>query len=141
MDKYNRSNTTSTSSNINQNNKVTIINQNNISSKVDVNNKQITIDTQKTIKPLSTINKLKYQKQISSDNTFKNYDEFKAKPTAKLRNVKLADPFASKQKHVSNFGYTYSAGGIPCHIQHGNIQMKIKWDKPIQGTTYHSSNS
>lgn len=131
MDKYQRSNTTGTNST--NNNKVTVINQNNIHSKVDINNQNIVIDPQKKIKPLPSMTKAPYQKHISSENTFKNYDEFKAKPTAKLRNVKLADPFSSKQKHASNFGYTYSTGGIPCHIQHGNIQMKIQWDKPIEG--------
>jgi hypothetical protein len=32
------------------------------------------------------------------------------------------------KKHKTNFGYVYSAGGIPCRIQHGSVRMRLKWD-------------
>jgi hypothetical protein len=57
-----------------------------------------------------------------------NWDVTKAnRPTAKLRNIKTEDPFAVGNKHKTNFGYVYSAGGIPCRIEHGNVNMKLNW--------------
>jgi len=32
------------------------------------------------------------------------------------------------KKHKTNFGYVYSAGGIPCRLLHGNVKLKLKWD-------------
>jgi len=45
-----------------------------------------------------------------------------------LRKVKTADPFTSAKKHKTNFGYVYTAGGIPCRINHGSVKNSIQWD-------------
>ena len=60
----------------------------------------------------------------------------KNKPTAKLRSIKLGNPFATADKHKTNFGYVYSAGGIPCRINHGNVSMKLVWDIPVEHLDY-----
>lgn len=52
------------------------------------------------------------------------------KPSDKITKMKFGDPFAVGSKHQTNFGYVYSAGGIPCRIEHGNVRMKLKWDIP-----------
>lgn len=42
------------------------------------------------------------------------------KPSDKLTKVKTSNPFAStKTKQKTNFGYAYTAGTIPCRINHG----------------------
>ncbi len=44
--------------------------------------------------------------------------------------IKTADPFGqATKKHKTNFGYVYSAGGVPCRINHGTVVHKIQWDK------------
>lgn len=44
--------------------------------------------------------------------------------------IKTADPFGqATKKHKTNFGYVYSAGGVPCRINHGTVTHKIQWDK------------
>ena len=60
----------------------------------------------------------------------------KNKPTAKLRSIKLGNPFATANKHKTNFGYVYSAGGIPCRIEHGNVSMKLVWSIPLEQLDY-----
>jgi len=50
------------------------------------------------------------------------------KPSERFQRVKYSDPFATTKKHKTNFGYVYSAGGIPCRIQHGSVKMNLKWD-------------
>ena len=50
------------------------------------------------------------------------------KPSEKFQRVKYSDPFSTSKKHKTNFGYVYSAGGIPCRIEHGSVKMKLKWD-------------
>ncbi|MFM7858811.1 MAG: hypothetical protein ACKO96_44530, partial [Flammeovirgaceae bacterium] len=39
-----------------------------------------------------------------------------------------SDPFNATKKNKANFGYVYSAGGIPCRILHGGVKLKLKWD-------------
>jgi hypothetical protein len=51
-----------------------------------------------------------------------------SKPSEKYSKIKSSDPFAVGKKHKTNFGYVYSAGGIPCRIQHGSVRMRLKWD-------------
>jgi hypothetical protein len=51
-----------------------------------------------------------------------------SKPSEKYSKIKSSDPFAMGKKHKTNFGYVYSAGGIPCRIQHGSVRMRLKWD-------------
>ena len=57
-------------------------------------------------------------------------------PTAKLRRIKLGNPFAVGNKHKTNFGHVYSAGGIPCRIEHGNVNMKLVWSIPPESLEY-----
>ena len=57
-------------------------------------------------------------------------------PTAKLRKIKLGNPFAVGNKHKTNFGHVYSAGGIPCRIEHGNVNMKLVWSIPPESLEY-----
>ena len=55
------------------------------------------------------------------------------KPSDRLTKIKTANPFAdSKKKQKSTFSYAYSTGAIPCRINHGSIQNKIKWDIPVE---------
>lgn len=54
---------------------------------------------------------------------------FTEKPSVvKTTKVKSTDPFALGTKHKTNFGYVYSAGGVPCRIMHGSVKLKLKWD-------------
>jgi hypothetical protein len=41
------------------------------------------------------------------------------------------DPFAVASKHKTNFGYVYSAGGIPCRLDFQS-RMKIRWEIPLE---------
>jgi hypothetical protein len=61
---------------------------------------------------------------------------FTSKPSAKLTNIKTADPFASKNKHKTNFGYVYASGGIPCRIDHGCNNNRLRWDTPPSGRIF-----
>ena len=60
----------------------------------------------------------------------------KNKPTQKLRSVKLGNPFIPSNKHKTNFGFVYSAGGIPCRIEHGAVNLKLVWSIPIETLDY-----
>ena len=60
----------------------------------------------------------------------------KNKPTAKLRSVKLGNPFIPSNKHKTNFGFVYSAGGIPCRIEHGAVNLKLVWSIPVEKLDY-----
>ena len=57
-------------------------------------------------------------------------------PTEKLRRIKLGNPFSVGNKHKTNFGYVYSVGGIPCRIEHGNVNMKLVWSIPPESLEY-----
>ena len=98
--------------------------------------------------------------QITSDNTkrsdnyFKimmqspfydgSYDLHKAnwdvnkrnRPTEKFHAMKYSNPFAKSNQHRTNFGYVYSAGGIPCRIDHGGVSMKLVWTIPVETLEY-----
>ena len=66
-----------------------------------------------------------------------NWDVSKQnRPTQKLRSIKLGDPFKVGNKHKTNFGYVYSAGGIPCRIEHGTVSMKLVWSIPPESLDY-----
>ncbi len=60
-------------------------------------------------------------------NQNKSILDSKKKPSHKFK-VLYSDPFNSDKKNKSNFGYVYSAGGIPCRILHGSVKLKLKWD-------------
>lgn len=67
-----------------------------------------------------------------------NWDVTKEnRPTARLRHIKTSDPFKMGNKHHTNFGYVYSAGGIPCRIEHGAVSMKLVWDIPVEQLDYN----
>lgn len=93
-------------------------------------------------KPKYKVNFSEYLKRSPLDDG--SYDLHKAnwdvnkknKPTAKLRSIKLGNPFATADKHKTNFGYVYSAGGIPCRIDHGSVSMKLVWSIPIESLEY-----
>ena len=90
-------------------------------------------------------NKIKYYSYFRK-NPFEDdsYDLLKAswdvskknKPTEKLRSVKLGNPFIPSNKHKTNFGFVYSAGGIPCRIEHGGVNLKLNWSIPIEKLDY-----
>ena len=63
----------------------------------------------------------------------KSEDMYTEKPSDRFMKIKTADPFSGGKKHKTNFGYVYSAGGVPCRINHGTVTHKIHWDKSPQG--------
>jgi hypothetical protein len=76
------------------------------------------------------INSSPKMNNLTNKNTIKHnkviLDPIK-KPSDKFK-VFYSDPFNSDKKNKSNFGYVYSAGGIPCRILHGSVKLKLKWD-------------
>jgi hypothetical protein len=76
-------------------------------------------------------NNIKIFNKEDKSNTYSN----KPKPSDKNK-VISSDPFAGGKKHKTNFGYVYSAGGIPCRILHGSVKMKLKWDLEIESISY-----
>eukprot|EP01015_Nassula_variabilis_P006811 TRINITY_DN15180_c0_g1_i1.p2 TRINITY_DN15180_c0_g1~~TRINITY_DN15180_c0_g1_i1.p2 ORF type:complete len:216 (-),score=43.34 TRINITY_DN15180_c0_g1_i1:37-621(-) len=57
---------------------------------------------------------------------------FTEKPSAKLMSIKTADPFANQTALKKNsFAYVYSAGGIPCRINHGSVNNRLQWDQNV----------
>lgn len=72
-------------------------------------------------------NILKQNSKIINNNNQSNQKRFD-KPSDKISKIKTSDPFAGTKKHKTNFGYVYSAGGIPCRILHGSVKLKLKWD-------------
>ena len=90
-------------------------------------------------------NKIKYfsyfRKNHFEDDSYDlhkaSWDVYKKnKPTAKLRSVKLGNPFIPSNKHKTNFGFVYSAGGIPCRIEHGAVNLKLVWSIPVEKLDY-----
>jgi len=62
----------------------------------------------------------------------KEFTQYTQKPSNKYTKIKSSDPFVLDKKNTTNFSYVYSAGGIPCRIQHGAIKLKLKWDIEIE---------
>ena len=120
-----------------QANKAVLINRNNVNIKT-----QVTPTTKSKLVYVNELNpskpqpKIIHKAPILNQNKFKNYDSFKRKPSEKLRNVKLADPFSSTKNHKTNFGYVYSSNGIPCHLQHGTARLFLQWDTDFQNIDY-----
>jgi hypothetical protein len=51
-------------------------------------------------------------------------------PSARLKNVKCADPFATKaEQFKTKFASAFNSGGIPCRLWHGAANVSIKWSK------------
>jgi len=51
-------------------------------------------------------------------------------PSARLKNVKCADPFATKaEQFKTKFGSVFNSGGIPCRLHHGAANVSLKWSK------------
>jgi hypothetical protein len=109
-------------------------NNNNKNTKLIPNNKNIIINNKKPIiaenKPkIMEKNKLTTNINITTNkNTGTTSKNIFGKPSEKYTKIKSSDPFDSGKKHKTNFAYVYSAGGIPCRIHHGAINMKLKWD-------------
>jgi hypothetical protein len=75
----------------------------------------------------SESNKLAQNSKMINDPKLSNQKRAE-KPSDKISKIKTSDPFAGAKKHKTNFGYVYSAGGIPCRILHGSVKLKLKWD-------------
>ncbi|OQS07890.1 hypothetical protein THRCLA_00134 [Thraustotheca clavata] len=56
-----------------------------------------------------------------------------AMPSAALNKHKQADPWSTKKRHKTNFGAAYSAGNIPCRINHGGIKNALQWNQSPEG--------
>ena len=51
-------------------------------------------------------------------------------PSARLKSVKCADPFATKaEQFKTKFGSVFNSGGIPCRLYHGAANVSLKWSK------------
>lgn len=51
-------------------------------------------------------------------------------PSARLKNVKCADPFATKaEQFKTKFGSVFNSGGVPCRLYHGAANVSLKWSK------------
>ena len=51
------------------------------------------------------------------------------KPSDRLTKIKTADPFAAAtQKQKTNFAHAYTAGAVPCRINHGCSRNYLQWD-------------
>lgn len=90
--------------------------------------------------------KMKYKNYLSSgkqvQNSYGKFNEFSKQKiivTHKVYNSRSlspkvrtkqfqSDPFAVAAKHKTNFGYVYSAGGIPCRLDFNGSKMRLKWD-------------
>jgi len=47
-------------------------------------------------------------------------------PSSKYTQIKTIDPFSTNSKEKNNsFSYVYNAGGIPCKINHGAVNMYL----------------
>uniref|UniRef100_A0A7S4K1J5 Uncharacterized protein n=2 Tax=Guillardia theta TaxID=55529 RepID=A0A7S4K1J5_GUITH len=58
-------------------------------------------------------------------------------PSSRLKNVKCADPFASKASEFkTKFGSVFNAGGIPCRLNHGAVNIKLQWSKDPRELDY-----
>ena len=88
--------------------------------KIAIINPEISLINNKT--PVLTKSIESTPKKIFSNDIF-----LKQKPSDKFK-ISPSDPFSMGKKHKTNFGYVYSAGGIPCRILHGNVKLKLKWD-------------
>ncbi len=89
--------------------------------------------TSKTIKPSNPLNTQK----TGTNKGFKviEKEEIKPKqgftefPTAKLTSIKTVDPFSEKKGN--SFAHLYSSGAIPCKIEHGSVNMRLKWNANV----------
>ena len=51
-------------------------------------------------------------------------------PSARLKNVKCADPFATKaEQFKTKFGSTWNSGGFPCRLYHSAANVRLNWSK------------
>ena len=68
-------------------------------------------------------------KKMNSHTKLSMNSNFIKKPSAKFTRVS-SDPFSVNKKQKSNFVYVYSAGGIPCRIEHGTVRLRLNWLVP-----------
>jgi len=58
-------------------------------------------------------------------------------PSSRLKSVKCADPFATKSSQFkTNFANVYNAGGIPVRLNHGAVNITLKWGKEPSSLDY-----
>jgi len=58
-------------------------------------------------------------------------------PSARLKSVKCADPFATKANQFkTKFGSVYNGGGIPCRLNHGAVNIKLQWSRDPREMDY-----
>ena len=51
-------------------------------------------------------------------------------PSARLKNIKCADPFASRaDQFKTKFGSCFNSGGFPCRLSHGAANVSLRWSK------------
>lgn len=69
---------------------------------------------------------------------------FFEKPTAKLKSVKINEPFKSEveigNKFSKGFQFYYHNSKIPCKINHGSISNKLIWENGVNLESYLKSN-
>mmetsp|Transcript_4636 Transcript_4636/g.5237 ORF Transcript_4636/g.5237 Transcript_4636/m.5237 type:complete len:224 (-) Transcript_4636:1422-2093(-) len=70
------------------------------------------------------------KKSIPSGSSAGRGRGFTKKPSTKYTSIKTASPFATKKTHKTNFGYVYSAGGVPARVNHGSVVNRIQWTQP-----------
>jgi len=77
-------------------------------------------------------------KIIKHENIFKNYDDFKVKPSILNKSkIKLYDLFSNKKtKYRTNFPIHYNQKLIPCHIYHKVSSYKLIWERPLNFIDY-----
>ena len=81
----------------------------------------------------SKIPKNNYFKEKSKKNIIVTHKEKRIISRSISPNKKkiFKEPFSVSSKHKTNFGYVYSAGGIPCRLDFQS-RMKIRWEIPLE---------
>eukprot|EP00281_Chroomonas_sp_CCMP1168_P035164 CAMPEP_0206255380 /NCGR_PEP_ID=MMETSP0047_2-20121206/24214_1 /ASSEMBLY_ACC=CAM_ASM_000192 /TAXON_ID=195065 /ORGANISM="Chroomonas mesostigmatica_cf, Strain CCMP1168" /LENGTH=262 /DNA_ID=CAMNT_0053681771 /DNA_START=48 /DNA_END=833 /DNA_ORIENTATION=- len=58
-------------------------------------------------------------------------------PSARIKSIKCADPFASKSSAFkTKFGGVFNAGGIPARLQHGAVKVRLQWSRDPASLDY-----
>ena len=89
----------------------------------------------------STNSSIKKPGSVPKGATLVKKEEIKPKtgftefPSAKLMNIKTADPFSEKKGN--SFAHLYSSGAIPCKIEHGSVSMKLRWNSEVEIASKH----
>lgn len=58
-------------------------------------------------------------------------------PSARIKAIKCADPFASKASAFkTRFGSVFHAGEVPCRLHHGAVNVKLHWTRDPSTLNY-----